>query len=51
MALIDPSRVVNNFIALGVIAWIIFMVYTKMDKERVKDTMAKLKGLFGGKKE
>ena len=51
MPLLSLSRVTNNLIALGVVAWIFFMVYSKMDKEKVKDTMDKLKGLFGGKKE
>lgn len=51
MPLIDPSRVFNNLIALGVIAWIFFMIYSKMDKERVRSTIDGLKNLFGGKKE
>ena len=51
MPLLNISRVGNNLIAFGVIAWIFFMIYTKMDKEKVRDTMDKLKGLFGGKKE
>ena len=51
MPLLDATRVFNNLIALGVIGWIFFMIYSKMDKEKVKDTMERLKGLFGGKKE
>ncbi len=51
MPLMSLSRVGNNLIALGVIIWIFFMIYSKMDKARVKDTMNRLKGLFGGKKE
>lgn len=51
MSLIDPTRIVNNFIALGVIAWIFFMIYSKMDKEKTKDTINKLKNLFGREKE
>ncbi len=51
MSLIDPTRVLNNLIALGAIFAIGFMIYVKMDKARVKDTIEKLKGLLGGKKE
>jgi len=51
MPLIDPTRIMNNIIALGVIAWIFFMIYSKMDKEKVKDTIERLKNLFGGKKD
>lgn len=51
MSLIDPSRIFNNLVALAVIAWIFFMIYSKMDKARVRDTIERLKGLFGGKKE
>ncbi len=45
------SRVGNNLIAFGIVAWIFFMIYSKMDKAKVKDTIDKLKGVFGGKKE
>lgn len=51
MPLIDPSRIFNNLVALGVIFGIGFMIYSKMDKEKVKSTIEGLKGLFGGKKE
>ena len=51
MPLLDPARILNNLIALGVVGWIFFMIYSKMDKGKVKDTMERLKGLFGGKKE
>ena len=51
MPLLNISRVGNNLIALAVIAWIFFMIYARMDKAKVKDTIDKLKGLFGGKKE
>lgn len=51
MSLIDPARIMNNLIALGIIAWVFFMIYSKMDKARVKDTVDRLKNLFGGKKE
>ena len=45
------SRVVNNLIAFGVIAWVFFMIYSQMNKARARDTMDRIKGLFGGKKE
>ena len=51
MTLINPTRIMNNLIVLGVLGWIFFMIYTKMDKEKVKDTWEKLSNLFGGKKE
>lgn len=51
MPLLNPSRIINNLTALGVILAIGFMIYSKMDKEKVRDTIDKLKGLFGGKKE
>jgi len=51
MPLIDPTRIINNLIVLGVLLGIGFMVYSRMDKARVKDTIEKLRGLFGGKKE
>ena len=51
MSLLDISRVGNNLLAFAVVAWILFMIYTKMDKAKVKDTIERLKNLFGGKKE
>ena len=51
MPLLDPARIFNNLVALGVILGIFFMIYSKLDKARVKDTIERLKGLFGGKKE
>lgn len=51
MSLIDPSRIFNNLIVLAIIAWIGFMVYSKMDKARVKDTIERLKNLFGKREE
>ncbi|KKN11192.1 hypothetical protein LCGC14_1028960 [marine sediment metagenome] len=51
MALLSISRIGNNLIGLGVIAWVFFMIYSKMDKEKLRSTMDGLKKLFGGKKE
>ncbi len=51
MSIIDPVRVLNNLIALGVIAGIGFMIWSKMDKEKTRNTIGNIKKLFGGKKE
>jgi len=51
MPLIDPARIINNLTALGVILGIGFMIYSKMDKERVKETIEGIKNLFGSKEE
>ena len=51
MSLLNITRIINNLIVLGVVGWIFFMIYTKMDKEKVKDTWERLSKLFGGKKE
>ena len=51
MPLIDPSRIINNLIVLGVLLGIGFMIYSRMDKEKVKATVASLKNLFGSKEE
>ena len=51
MPLLSMSRVGNNLIALAVLAWVFFMIYSKMDKQKTRDTIDKIKGLFGGKKE
>ena len=51
MTLIDPTRIINNLVVLGVLAWIFFMIYSAMDKEKVKSTIESIKGLFGRKEE
>ena len=51
MPLIDPARIFNNLIVLGVLGWIFFMIYLKLDKEKVKSTMEGIKGLFSRKEE
>jgi len=51
MPLISLSRVGNNLIVLGVLLGIGFMIYSKMDKEKVRSTIDGIKRLFGGKKE
>ena len=47
MSLIDVSRVINNLVALGVILGIGFMIWSSMDKEKTRETIAGLKRLFG----
>ncbi len=51
MALIDPSRILNNLIVLAALLGIGFLVYSKMDKEKVKSTIDGFKKLFGGSRE
>jgi len=51
MPLIDPTRIGNNLIVLGILFAIGFMIYQKMDKERVRETVEGLKNLFGKKEE
>ncbi len=51
MPLIDPTRIINNLTVLGVLLGIGFMIYSRMDKEKVKSTIDGIKKLFGGKEE
>ena len=51
MPLIDPTRILNNLIALAAVGAIFFMIWSKMDKEKTRDTIEGIKKLFGGKKE
>ena len=51
MPLLDPTRILNNLIVLGILAWIFFLVWSKMDQEKTRETWNNLKNLFGGKKE
>ena len=51
MQLINPTRIFNNLIALAVIGWIFFMIWTKLDQEKVKGTIEGIKKLFRGKEE
>ena len=51
MPLIDATRVFNNLIVLGILFGIGFMIYSKLDREKVRNTMENIKGLLrrGGK--
>ncbi len=51
MSLINPSIVLNNFVALGVIVGIGFMMWSRMDKERTREIIEGIKRLFGKKEE
>lgn len=51
MSLINPTRVVNNLVVLGILLGVGFMIYSKMDKEKVKSTIEGIKKLFGRKEE
>jgi len=46
MALIDPSRILNNIVALGVILGIGFLIYSQMDKQKIQSTLEGIKGMF-----
>lgn len=52
MSLIDPTKVLNNLIVLGVLLFIFIMIYSRIDKERLKAIRDSIKGMFssmGGK--
>jgi len=51
MPLIDPTRILSNLLVLGILLWIGFMVYNKMDKTQVHNTIEKIKGWIGNKEE
>ena len=51
MPLIDTSRILNNLVVLAVLGWVFFMVYSKMDKDKVKALVDNIKGMFKGKEE
>lgn len=51
MPLIDPTDILNNLLVLGILLWIGFMIYTKMDKDKVHSAMEKIKGWVGSKEE
>ena len=51
MAFLDPTRIFNNLIVLFVLGWIFFLVYSKMDKERMKQMADSFKSFFGGKRD
>lgn len=51
MPLLDMSRVGNNLIVLAILFGISFMIYSKMDREKVKATIEGIKNLFGKKEE
>lgn len=51
MPLLNISTVGNNLIALAVLLGIGFMIWSKMDKEKTRETVDGIKRLFGSKKE
>lgn len=51
MPLINPSSILSNVLVLGIIFWIGFMIYSKMDKLQVHNAMEKIKGWIGRKEE
>ena len=51
MPLIDGARILNNLIVLFVLAWVFFLIWSKMDKEKTGALMDSLKKLFGKKED
>lgn len=51
MPLINPSRIVNNVIALIIILWFAFLMWSKLDKQRVKEIFDSMSGMFRNKEE
>ena len=49
--LIEPSNLLSNLLVMGIIFWIGFMVYSKMDKQQVHNTIERIKGWIGNKEE
>ena len=49
MPLIDPTRIVNNLIVLGILGGIFFLIYSKLDKEQVRNLIDGIKRMFGKK--
>lgn len=46
MPLIDPTRILNNLIVLGVLFWIFFLVWSKIDPLRRQSIVETIKGFF-----
>jgi len=51
MPLLDPTRIINNIIVLVILGGIFFMIWNKLDQEKVKSTIEGIKKLFGKKEE
>ena len=51
MPLINPTIILNNLLVLGILLMIGFMIYSKMDKEQVRNAIEKIKGWIGSKEE
>ena len=51
MPLINPTRILDNLLVLGIILWIGFMIYSKMDKTQVHNAIERIKGWIGNKGE
>lgn len=49
MPLINLSRVINNVIVLVIMGWFAFMLWSKINKEKVKGLIDGITNLFGGK--
>ena len=51
MPLINLTRVGNNLIVFAILFGIGFMIYSKLDREKVRSTMDGIKNMFGRKEE
>lgn len=51
MPILNVTRVFNNLIVLGVLVWIGVMIYSKMDREKLRAMGESLSKMFGGREE
>jgi len=47
MPFIDPTRILNNLVVLAILLFIFIMIYSKIDKEKLKEIKEAIKGMFG----
>lgn len=47
MPLINPTRILNNLLVLGILAGIGFMIYSKMNKDKIQSVKEKIQGWMG----
>lgn len=50
MPLINPSNVLSNLLVVVIIAWVGFLVYSRMDKDKIHSAWEKIGGWMGGDK-
>lgn len=47
MPLFNASRAWNNLLTLIILSIFLFIIYSKLDKEKVRDTIDNIKAWFG----